>query len=292
MPSSHTPSASIDRLLAYGGAAVSVALFLVPRTTVTVSVFLVVIFFLLLRPVMALGRLVRLGSFRLRPWISVALLGAFVAGLAVYSWPPPQAKGLSAPEIAAEVLRRLPTPAPESNVLTSPLPSPPGPAPAPTVGLDRPRIQVEGGVGNWTHQPVSPTDVYLGAPSGISVTVTNVGVLPALDVRVSGCQEIAAAPPKRFSCVPAVASAVILRGEEQGRLFLSLETRRQETTPELEAELSSGRRVIFAWVTATYSDGIHRWRQDKRFVVEPNRDRNGWAVVERPRRAEILLATR
>ena len=282
------PTANIDRLLAYCGAAVSVALFLVPRTPVTVSIFLVVIFFLLLHPAMALGRFARLGSFRLRGWVAVAVLLAFVSVLAVYSWPPPHAKGLSAPDIADEVLRRLPTPVPAFKVP----PAPAVPTPMPTVGLDRPRIQVEAGVGKWTHQPVLPADKYLGAPTGITVTITNVGVLPALDVHVSGCQEVAATPPKRFSCVPGVASAVIIRGEEQGRLFLSLETSRQETTPDLEEALSSGKRVIFAWVTATYSDGIHRWKQDRRFVVELNSDRSEWTVVERPRRAEMFLLNR
>jgi len=212
MPGAQTPATNIDRILACCGAAVSVVLFLVPRTPVTVSIFLIVIFFLLLHPAVALGRFARLGSFRLRGWVSVALLLAFVAGLSVYSWPPPQTKGLSAPDIAEEVLRRLPTPVPESKGPPPPLPTPAGPTPTPTVGLDRPRIQVEAGVGKWTHLPVFPAGKYLGAPTGISVTIANVGVLPALDVHVSGCQEVAPTPPKRFSCVPGVASAVILRG--------------------------------------------------------------------------------
>lgn len=292
MSGAQRPTINIDRLLAYIGAAVSVALFIVPRTPVTVSIFLVVIFFLLLHPAMALGRFVRLRSFRFRGWVSVAVLLVFVCVLGIYSWPAPRTTLLSAPDIADEVIRRLPTPVPQPKAPPPQVPTPVGPTPVPTIGLDRPRLLVDAGVGKWTQQPVLPTGTYLGAPTGITVTIKNVGLLPALDVHVSGCQEVAANPPKRFSCAPGVASAVVIRGEEQGMLFLSLETNREETTPELEEALFSGSRIIFAWVIATYSDGIHRWKQEKRFVVEPNGDRSGWNVVERPRRAEVLLANR
>lgn len=120
MPATQTPAINIDRVLAFTGAAVSVALFLVPRTVVTVSLFLVVIFLLLLNPAIAMGRLVHIGSFHPRGWVSIAVLLGFVSVLGAYSWPTPTTS-LSAPEIAEEVIRHLPTPIPPIQL---PLPNP------------------------------------------------------------------------------------------------------------------------------------------------------------------------
>jgi hypothetical protein len=68
------PSVNIDRILSLTGIAISIGLFVVPRTATAVACGLFVLFFVLLHPVLTIAAVLRL-----RAWVAVVLLLAVIA---------------------------------------------------------------------------------------------------------------------------------------------------------------------------------------------------------------------
>jgi len=103
-----------DRVLTFSGVAVSVVLFILPRSPITVLFGLVLTFVLLLHPLLTLAAYVGI-----RRWVPVVVLPAVLSLVAYEIWPSTRIHAPSAPEIAREVVKGLRTTPPTSSVHAS-----------------------------------------------------------------------------------------------------------------------------------------------------------------------------